>query len=147
MVPPPPPITLIKRLTLKQQTLASRCPCCCPPVAGQTPAAERAAASGTPERPQEEQPAAAEPPHRAGDNLQRADRQEVQERVCHQRPEDEASGSGGGEPTCSQGSCHRSSQKNYRYLPVVDGHQQDPELSWRIWVRDGAFCFGCFCQC
>lgn len=67
---------------------ASRCPCWLPPVTEQTPAAERAAAPRAGERSQEEQPAAAEQADRGGVVLQRADGEEVQERVCHQRPED-----------------------------------------------------------
>lgn len=56
--------------------------------AEQAAAADGAAAPRPGERPQEEQPAAAEQAAGAGDVLQGADGEEVQERVGRQRPED-----------------------------------------------------------
>lgn len=63
------------------------CLCVCP-AAEQASAAERSASSGPGELSSEEQPAAPQQGDGAGDLLQGADREEVQERVVHQRSED-----------------------------------------------------------
>ncbi|CAF88155.1 unnamed protein product, partial [Tetraodon nigroviridis] len=74
------------------------------------------------------EPAAAQPADGAGGLLQRPDGAEVQERVRHPRPEDEAGGSGGGEPTPARPGPARPG-------PALLPSEAAAAAGWSSWIR------------